>query len=39
VSEQIEYLIPPPAEFDLPLEWLLSDEDLESVGDVDYDQN
>jgi hypothetical protein len=32
-----QYLIPPPVEFDLPLEWLLTDEDLESVGDVDGD--
>lgn len=32
-----QYLIPPPAEFDLPLDALLTEEDLESVGDVDGD--
>lgn len=31
------YLIPPPAPTDLPLELCLTEEILESVGDVDGD--
>jgi hypothetical protein len=35
MSEPIEYLIPPPVLTDLPLELCLTEEILESVGDVD----